>query len=156
MAVRRRQPLCRAQFYLCGVVLGGGSYARVSHVDSTNRKILQNHVSVSIRESYPGVKYKMADSEVEALINAVGEIPSMWLVNSKSYKDQRARENAWKMVLSASGFPVETPTKKWKNLRDKFVKELRQVKVLHSGDEGPPATFSWKFFNIMYFLKDAQ
>ena len=44
----------RIQFYLCGVALGGGSYARASHVDSTNRKILQNHVSVSIRESRHG------------------------------------------------------------------------------------------------------
>ena len=44
----------RIQFYLCGAALGGGSYARASHVDSTNRKILQNHVSVSIRESHHG------------------------------------------------------------------------------------------------------
>ena len=44
----------RIRFYLCGAALGGGSYARASHVDSTNRKILQNHVSVSIRESRHG------------------------------------------------------------------------------------------------------
>ena len=44
----------RIQFYLCGAALGGGSYARASHVDSANRKILQNHVSVSIRESHHG------------------------------------------------------------------------------------------------------
>ena len=67
----------RIQFYLCGVALGGRRYARASHVDSTNRKILQNHVSVSIWESHHGVKYKMADSEVEALINAVHEFPSL-------------------------------------------------------------------------------
>ena len=42
----------RIQLHLCGAALGGGSYARASHVDSTNRKILQNHVSVSIRESH--------------------------------------------------------------------------------------------------------
>ena len=69
------------------MALGGGSYARASHVDSTNRKILQNHVSVSIRESHHGVKYKMADSEVEALINAVREFPSLWLVNSNEKKE---------------------------------------------------------------------
>ena len=90
----------------------------------------------------------------KAMINAVREFSSLWLVNSKSYKDQRAQENACKMVSSASGFAVETCTKKWKNLRDKFVKELRKVTVRHSGDKGPPATSSWKFFNIMYFLKD--
>ena len=57
MAVRWALPLCRAdriQFYLCGAALGGGTYARASQVDSTNRKILQNHVSVSIRESDHG------------------------------------------------------------------------------------------------------
>ena len=40
----------RIQFYLCGLALGGGSYAGASRVNSTNRKILQN----SIRESHHG------------------------------------------------------------------------------------------------------
>ena len=44
----------RIQIYICGAALGGGSYVRASHVDSTNRKILQNYVSVSIREPHHG------------------------------------------------------------------------------------------------------
>ena len=56
VAVRRRQPLCRAAPIGSNSIFAAryGSYARASHVDSTNRKILQNHVSVSIRESRHG------------------------------------------------------------------------------------------------------
>ena len=55
----------------------------------TNQSLEDNHVSVSV----------MADSET--IINAVREFPCLWQVNSKSYKDQRARENAWKRVSSS-------------------------------------------------------
>ena len=34
----------------------------------------------------------------EKLIEAVRVLPCLWEVNSKSYRDQRARENAWKEV----------------------------------------------------------
>ena len=34
----------------------------------------------------------------EKLVEAVREFPCLWKVKSKSYKDQTARENAWKEV----------------------------------------------------------
>ena len=39
----------RIQFYRCGAALGGGSYARASHVDSTNRRILQKYYKIMCR-----------------------------------------------------------------------------------------------------------
>ena len=35
--------------------------------------------------------------EVETLIDIVQEYYCIWRLKSKSYKDQRAKENAWKM-----------------------------------------------------------
>ena len=36
----------------------------------------------------------------EKLIKAVHYFPCLWQVSSKSYKDARARENAWKEVAN--------------------------------------------------------
>ena len=44
--------------------------------------------------------------------------------------------------------------KKWKNLRDTFVRELRKVKKKKrkTGEKGPPYTLNWPYYNIMQFL----
>ena len=39
--------------------------------------------------------YKMDD---EKIIEAVRSFPCLWQVTNKSYKDSKARENAWKVV----------------------------------------------------------
>ena len=39
--------------------------------------------------------------EEEKLIEAVRALPCVWQVNSKSYRDQMARENTWKQVAEA-------------------------------------------------------
>ena len=36
----------------------------------------------------------------EKLVEAVRSFPSLWQVSAKSYKDLRAKENAWKEVAS--------------------------------------------------------
>ena len=72
VAVQRRQPLCRAApigSRSIFAALGGGSYARASHVNSNNPKILQNHVSVSIRESHHGVKLQYVQAERLCIVN---------------------------------------------------------------------------------------
>ena len=40
----------------------------------------------------------------EGLIEAVHEFSCLWQVCFKSYKDLRAKENAWKQVASKVGF----------------------------------------------------
>jgi hypothetical protein len=91
--------------------------------------------------------------DVEQLIEAVRRFPCLWQVNLKSYKDQRARENAWKKIAEALGVSYDLCMKKWKSLRDRFVRELRKLKILHSGDEGPPPSSTWAFFEILRFLE---
>ena len=49
---------------------------------------------------------------------------------------------------------VEECQKKWKLLRDHFVRELHSIKKRQSGDAGPPIISHWLFFDTMLFLSD--
>ena len=44
--------------------------------------------------------------------------------------------------------------KRWKVLRDKYVRELKKNKSKKSGDAGPMNVSSWPLFQPMSFLKD--
>ena len=45
--------------------------------------------------------------------------------------------------------------KKWKNLRDHFVRELKKVKKKRkTGESGPPYVSKWKYYEILSFLTD--
>ena len=44
--------------------------------------------------------------------------------------------------------------KRWKTLRDRFVKELKKTRHGKSGDEGPPIKSTWPLFELMTFLTD--
>ena len=48
-------------------------------------------------------------------------------------------------------------TKRWKALRDKFVRELKKVKKRKSGDSGPVYVHvsCWAHFHNMSFLQDS-
>ena len=50
---------------------------------------------------------------------------------------------------------VEDAMKKWKNLRDYFVRENKKVKKRLSGSKGPPYVSRWPLFDIMSFLTDS-
>jgi len=43
---------------------------------------------------------------------------------------------------------------KWKNLKDKFRKELQKIPISRSGDGGSEYRSKWPFFNSMMFVKD--
>ena len=50
---------------------------------------------------------------------------------------------------------VEDAMKKWKNLRDYFVRENKKVKKRLSGSKGPPYVSRWPLFDIMSFITDS-
>ena len=52
------------------------------------------------------------------------------------------------------GMKIEDCTKKWKSLRDHFVRELRKMKRRKSGDEGPVFKSTWPLFDLLMFLED--
>ena len=52
------------------------------------------------------------------------------------------------------GVSVDECTRKWKSLRDRFVRELKKVKKKKTGDPGPPYISCWPLFDTLSFLSD--
>lgn len=48
---------------------------------------------------------------------------------------------------------VEECMKRWKNLRDKFVRELKKSKNSDTGEDDVPS--GWPFFDFLLFLQDS-
>ena len=51
------------------------------------------------------------------------------------------------------GVKVEECMKRWKSIRDHFVRELRKKKTT-SGDPGPEYKSSWLLYDLLLFLTD--
>ena len=49
---------------------------------------------------------------------------------------------------------AEEALRKWKNLRDHFVRELKKVKKKPSGGKGPPYVSKWPYYEVMGFITD--
>lgn len=60
------------------------------------------------------------------LRTAIRRYPCLWQVKAKAYRDVIAKENAWKEVFAVAGESVDDCIRKWKSLRDKFVRELKK------------------------------
>lgn len=45
--------------------------------------------------------------------------------------------------------------RKWKSLRDGFVRELKKVKKKKTGEPGPAYTSQWELFDMLLFLQDS-
>lgn len=51
---------------------------------------------------------------------------------------------------------VEECMKRWKNLRDRFVRELKKSKNKDTGEDAvPPQSSCWPFFDFLLFLQDS-
>ena len=93
----------------------------------------------------------------ENLIEAVRKFDSLWKVNTRVYRDFRAKENAWKevsnevsemsvLVCSDLGSiylfevgesSVEDCQRRWKGHRDKYAREAKKTKKNKTRDKGP-------------------
>ena len=74
------------------------------------------------------------------------ELPCFWEISCEDCKGLRARDNAWKSVAVSRG-TSDPCSKKWKNIGDKCVRELRILQKRQKGDEeGLPPTCSWVYF----------
>ena len=98
----------------------------------------------------------MADEQDdnEVLIEAVRSFPCIWNMSLREYKDNRVKENAWSKVSQKLGTSIDDSKRRWKNLRDKFVRERKFTIKRPTGTSGPPSVSQWKYYNIMCFMQD--
>uniref|UniRef100_A0AAY4C8L6 Transcription factor Adf-1 n=1 Tax=Denticeps clupeoides TaxID=299321 RepID=A0AAY4C8L6_9TELE len=81
----------------------------------------------------------------ERLIYAVSAYPELYNTALSSYKDFSKKAEAWRAVSLQTQLPEEDCRRKWKSLRDMFIKEQRRQATGGS-------TRRWKYTDQMDFL----
>nr|CAH7750187.1 unnamed protein product [Callosobruchus chinensis] len=84
-------------------------------------------------------------NETERIISEVRVRPCLWKTSCHANSDVEAKKRAWQEVLNAvySDYDEYAPEdkiniaqetqKKWRNVRDSFIKELNKQKKIHAG-----------------------
>ncbi|CAM4639672.1 unnamed protein product [Leuciscus chuanchicus] len=75
----------------------------------------------------------------------------MYDTKSYAYRDRTKKEIAWRKISEEVGLPEETVRRKWKGLRDTYVKEKKKETEKKSGS-GANQEKSWKYSAVLSFL----
>nr|XP_018905211.1 PREDICTED: uncharacterized protein LOC109035855 [Bemisia tabaci] len=88
----------------------------------------------------------MAVIEVEPFVLMVRENDLLYNKNRTDYKDHEKKMECWQNIARVYGVPVTVVLAKWKSLREKYIKERKQVR-LHG-----PGALKWEHHNLFKFL----
>uniref|UniRef100_A0A8C2Z8S6 MADF domain-containing protein n=1 Tax=Cyclopterus lumpus TaxID=8103 RepID=A0A8C2Z8S6_CYCLU len=77
--------------------------------------------------------------------------PEIFNTSSYDYRNRLKKDVAWKAVSEDVGIPVEVCRKKWKGLRDTYLKEKRRATDKRSGS-GAGSLKKWKYSAVLSFL----
>uniref|UniRef100_A0A3Q2T9Z6 Uncharacterized LOC105915307 n=1 Tax=Fundulus heteroclitus TaxID=8078 RepID=A0A3Q2T9Z6_FUNHE len=86
----------------------------------------------------------------DKLILAVFNYPELYNVTLPNYRCTESRINAWRNISMALGHPSQECKRKWKNLRDRYLKEVRME--LKSKKQGEFVQSKWKYRQLMNFI----
>ena len=86
----------------------------------------------------------------EALINLVHQYPALWNKQDAKYKDSNYKDAKWKEITEILCVTKEDVIKKWKSLRDTFMRQ-KHIKS-KSGDGLGDCKPKWKYYDIMSFI----
>ncbi|XP_067936491.1 uncharacterized protein [Watersipora subatra] len=89
--------------------------------------------------------------EISLLIELVEALPVLYAADKKQYKGIIPREKAWKIISEKLNRTVTECEKKWRYLRDKYVKERRRL-IDESKSIGREAKSNWQHYESMEFL----
>ncbi|XP_056451682.1 transcription factor Adf-1-like [Gadus chalcogrammus] len=89
----------------------------------------------------------------ESLITAVSECPVLYDLTLKAYHDLTKRNQAWRDISSMLGVTAEVSRKKWKYLRDKYLRERKAERDRKKSGAGATSFKRWKYMAIMGFLE---
>nr|XP_055069810.1 transcription factor Adf-1-like [Misgurnus anguillicaudatus] len=88
----------------------------------------------------------------EKLILCVSEFPELYNTSLRSYRDIGRKAVSWKHVANQVGMSEDECKRRWKNLRDRYIKERKTMKEKKSG-AGAEQKTKWRYFSIMSFLE---
>ncbi|XP_063864306.1 uncharacterized protein LOC135102733 [Scylla paramamosain] len=95
--------------------------------------------------------------DIEKLASLLLKEPAIWCAKDPRHHDRNYVATAWRNIASELETTVELVQKKYKSLRDQFLKELKTAPAGKSGDPGlarEEYTSRWKYFNLFFFLRD--
>ena len=83
----------------------------------------------------------------EALIDLVRQYPALWDKQHSKYKDSNYKDARWREISEILNVPKDDAIKKWKSLRDTYVRQ-KSIKS-KSGDGLSDSKPRWKYYTIM-------
>ena len=86
----------------------------------------------------------------EALNDLVHQYPALWDKQDGMYKDSSYKDAKWKEIVEILHLTKEDVIKKWKSLRDTYVRH-KNIKS-KSGDGLSQCKPKWKYYDIMSFI----
>ena len=86
----------------------------------------------------------------EALIDLVPQYPALWDKQDAMYKDSSYKKAKWKEIVEMLHLNKEDVIKKWKSLRDTYVRH-KNIKC-KSGDGLSQCKLKWKYYDIMSII----
>ena len=90
----------------------------------------------------------------ESLIDLVHQYPALWDKQNSKYKDSNYKDAKWREITEILGVLKDDVIKKWKSLRDTYVRH-KNIKA-KSGDGLSDSKPRWKYYVIMSFLDVTQ
>ncbi|XP_058474099.1 uncharacterized protein LOC131446711 isoform X1 [Solea solea] len=86
----------------------------------------------------------------EKLILSVFNYPELYNVTLPNYRCTESRTNAWRNISIVLGLPSDECKRKWKNMRDRYLKEVRME--IKSKKQGEIVPSRWKYRQLMNFI----
>ncbi|XP_044189818.1 uncharacterized protein si:zfos-128g4.1 isoform X1 [Thunnus albacares] len=86
----------------------------------------------------------------DKLILTVFNHPELYNVTLPNYRCTESRANAWRNISMVLGLPSEECKRKWKNMRDRYLKEVRME--IKSKKQGEVMQSRWKYRQLMNFI----
>ncbi|KAI3362308.1 hypothetical protein L3Q82_012617 [Scortum barcoo] len=86
----------------------------------------------------------------DKLILAVFNYPELYNVTLPNYRCTESRASAWRSISIVLGLPSEECKRKWKNMRDRYLKEVRME--IKSKKQGEVVQSRWKYRQLMNFI----
>ena len=106
--------------------------------------------TICIYSSHSFLIYKFTTTMGETLIKVLHQYPAQCDKQNAMYKDSNYKEAKWKEIVEILHLNKEDVIKKWKSLRDTYVRH-KNIKS-KSRDGLSQCKPKWKYYDIMSFI----